>query len=105
MTFAVAFGIAVDDTIHFLIRYRMELPVLGWHYRDANDRTIMTTGLAMITTTGILVAGFLILIFSSFRPTADFGLLAASTIFVALIFDLTFLPALLGLIKPKIRED
>ena len=105
MTFAVAFGIAVDDTIHFLIRYRMELPALGWHYRDANDRTIMTTGLAMTTTTGILVAGFLILIFSSFRPTADFGLLAASTIFVALIIDLTFLPALLGLIKPKIGED
>jgi len=105
MTFAVAFGIAVDDTIHFLIRYRMELPGLGWHYRDANDKTIMTTGLAMTTTTGILVAGFLILIFSSFRPTADFGLLAASTIFVALIIDLTFLPALLGLIKPKIREN
>jgi hypothetical protein len=105
MTFAVAFGIAVDDTIHFLIRYRMELPALGWHYRDANDKTIMTTGLAMMTTTGILVAGFLVLIFSSFRPTADFGLLAAATIFVALICDLTFLPALLGLIKPKIRED
>jgi len=105
MTFAVAFGIAVDDTIHFLIRYRMELPALGWHYRDANDKTIMTTGLAMTTTTGILVAGFLILTFSSFRPTADFGLLAAATIFVALICDLTFLPALLGLIKPKIRED
>jgi len=105
MTFAVAFGIAVDDTIHFLIRYRMELPQLDWHYRDANDKTIMTTGLAMTTTTGILVAGFLILTFSSFRPTADFGLLAASTIFVALICDLTFLPALLGLIKPKIRED
>ena len=105
MTFAVAFGIAVDDTIHFLIRYRMELPELGWHYRDANDKTIMTTGLAMTTTTGILVAGFLILTFSSFRPTADFGLLAAATIFVALICDLTFLPALLGLTKPKIRED
>jgi hypothetical protein len=105
MTFAVAFGIAVDDTIHFLIRYRMELSELGWHYRDANDKTIMTTGLAMTTTTGILVAGFLILTFSSFRPTSDFGLLAASTIFVALICDLTFLPALLSLIKPKIRED
>jgi len=105
MAFAVAFGIAVDDTIHYLTRFRMELPALGWHYRDANDKTIMTTGLAMMTTTGILVAGFLIVIFSSFRPTADFGLLAAATIFVALIIDLTFLPALLGLIKPKIRKD
>ena len=105
MAFAVAFGIAVDDTIHYLTRFRMELPALGWHYRDANDKTIMTTGLAMMTTTGILVAGFLIVIFSSFRPTADFGLLAATTIFVALIIDLTFLPALLGLITPKIRKD
>ena len=83
MAFAVAFGIAVDDTIHYLTRFRMELPALGWHYRDANDKTILTTGLAMMTTTGILVAGFLIVIFSSFRPTADFGLLAAATIFVS----------------------
>ena len=105
MTFAVAFGIAVDDTIHFLTRYRMELPALKWHYRLANDKTILTTGLAMITTTGILVMGFLILIFSNFTPTADFGLLAALTIFIALVCDLTFLPALLGLVKPRIDQD
>ena len=105
MTFAVAFGIAVDDTIHYLTRYRMELPTLKWDYRLANDRTIMTTGLAMITTTGILVTGFLILVFSSFTPTADFGLLAALTILIALVCDLTFLPALLGLVKPKINKN
>ena len=105
MTFAVAFGIAVDDTIHYLTRYRMELPALQWHYRLANDKTIMTTGLAMITTTGILVIGFLILVFSNFTPTADFGLLAAITILIALIVDLTFLPALLGLVKPKIYNN
>ena len=105
MTFAVAFGIAVDDTIHYLTRYRMELPALKWDYRLANDRTIMTTGLALITTTGILVTGFLILVFSSFTPTADFGLLAALTILIALVCDLTFLPALLGLVKPKINKN
>ena len=105
MTFAVAFGIAVDDTIHYLTRYRMELPALKWDYRLANDRTIITTGLAMITTTGILVTGFLILVFSSFTPTADFGLLAALTILIALVCDLTFLPALLGLVKPKINKN
>ncbi|MDP6878222.1 MAG: MMPL family transporter [Candidatus Marinimicrobia bacterium] len=105
MTFAVAFGIAVDDTIHYLTRYRMELPALKWHHRLANDRTIMTTGLAMITTTGILVTGFLILVFSSFTPTADFGLLAALTIFIALVCDLTFLPALLSLVKPNINKN
>ena len=105
MTFAVAFGIAVDDTIHYLTRYRMELSTLKWDYRLANDRTIMTTGLALITTTGILVTGFLILVFSSFTPTADFGLLAALTILIALVCDLTFLPALLGLVKPKINKN
>ena len=83
----------------------MELPALKWDYRLANDRTIMTTGLAMITTTGILVTGFLILVFSSFTPTADFGLLAALTILIALVCDLTFLPALLGLVKPIINKN
>ena len=65
----------------------------------------MTSGLVMITSSGILVMGFLILIFSNFTPTADFGLLAAITIFIALVCDLTFLPALLGLVKPKIHKD
>ena len=105
MTAPIIIGIAVDDTIHFLTRYRMELPALKWNYRLANDKTILTTGLAMITTTGILVMGFLILIFSNFTPTADFGLLAALTIFIALVCDLTFLPALLGLVKPRIDQD
>ena len=52
-----------------------------------------------------LIQGQQILVFSSFTPTADFGLLAALTILIALVCDLTFLPALLGLVKPKINNS
>ena len=102
MTFAVAFGIAVDDTLHYLIRYRMELS--KQHYRQANDSTMLGTGIAMMSTTAILSAGFLVLILSQFTPTVEFGMLSVITIITALIGDLTFLPALLSQIKPKIKN-
>ena len=102
MTFAVAFGIAVDDTLHYLIRYRTELS--KQHYRQANDSTMLGTGIAMMSTTAILSAGFLVLILSQFTPTVEFGMLSVITIVTALIGDLTFLPALLSQIKPKIKN-
>ena len=102
MTFAVAFGIAVDDTLHYLIRYRMELS--KQHYRQANDSTMLGTGIAMMSTTAILSAGFLVLTLSQFTPTIEFGMLSVITIVTALIGDLTFLPALLSQIKPKIKN-
>ena len=102
MTFAVAFGIAVDDTLHYLIRYRMELS--QQHYRKANDAALLGTGIAMMTTTAILSAGFLVLTLSQFKPTIEFGMLAVITIVTALISDITFLPALLSQIKPKFNK-
>ena len=102
MTCAVAFGIAVDDTLHYLIRYRMELS--KQHYRQANDSTMLGTGIAMMSTTAILSAGFLVLILSQFTPTVEFGMLSVITIVTALIGDLTFLPALLSQIKPRIKN-
>ena len=103
MTFAVAFGIAVDDTLHYLIRYRMELS--KQHYRQANDAALLGTGIAMMSTTAILSSGFLILTLSEFTPTIEFGMLSVITIVAALIGDLTFLPALLSQVKPKIEES
>ena len=103
MTFAIAFGIAVDDTLHYLTRYRMELAEADRHYRQANDATLMGTGIAMMSTTTILVSGFLVLTLSEFIPTVQFGTLSAITILSALFADLTFLPALLSLVKPRIR--
>ena len=101
MTFAVAFGIAIDDTLHYLIRYRMELS--HKHYRQANDATLLGTGIAMMSTTAILSAGFLVLTLSEFKPTIEFGMLSVITIIAALISDITFLPALLSQIKPKLE--
>ena len=102
MTFAVAFGIAIDDTLHYLIRYRMELS--HQHYRKANDATLLGAGIAMMSTTAILSAGFLVLTLSEFKPTIEFGMLSVITIIAALISDITFLPALLSQIKPKLES-
>ena len=102
MTFAVAFGIAVDDTLHYLIRYRMELS--HQNYRQANDATLLGTGIAMMSTTAILSAGFLVLTLSEFKPTIEFGMLSVITIVTALLSDITFLPALLSQIKPRLKR-
>ena len=99
MTFAVALGIAVDDSLHFLLRYRKELRQ-GMNRVDAIKSTIINTGSALMITTTILVSGFSILLFSAFLPTYQFGLLSASMIGVALLCDLTLLPALC-LVLPK----
>ncbi len=102
MTFAIAFGIAVDDTIHYLARFRQELFAHGGHYREANELTLLTTGKAIISTSLILSAGFLIMVSSNFLPSRDFGFLSAVTMLGALLGDLFFLPAVLTLVKPKI---
>jgi hypothetical protein len=102
MTFAIAFGIAVDDTLHYLTRYRMELS--DRHYQKANDATMMSTGVAMMSTTAILVSGFMVLTLSEFTFSIQFGILSSITILSALIGDLTFLPALLSQVKPEIKQ-
>ncbi len=101
--FTIAFGIAVDDTIHFLGKYKFEL-MKGKGKLYALKRSYMTTGKAMILTTLILCAGFLLLIFSSFLGTFYMGILLCLTLFVALVADLTLLPVLLLLFyNPKTK--
>ena len=102
MTFAIAFGIAVDDTIHYLARFRQELFAHGGHYREANEQTLLTTGKAIVSTSLILSAGFFIMVSSNFLPSRDFGFLSAMTMLGALLGDLFFLPAVLALVRPKI---
>ena len=99
MTFAVALGIAVDDSLHFLLRYRKELK-LGLNRVEAIKTTIMNTGSALLITTSVLVSGFSVLLLSAFLPTFQFGLLSAGMIGTALLCDLTLLPALC-LVLPK----
>ncbi len=103
MTFAVALGIAVDDSLHFLLRYRRELRN-GLNRVNAIKATIIHTGSALLITTSILVAGFSVLLLSAFLPTYQFGLLSAVMVGTALLCDLTLLPALC-LILPNPRKN
>jgi len=92
--FTIAFGIAVDDTIHFLGKFKYEL-MKGKGKMYALKRSYMTTGKAMILTTLILCSGFLLLVMSSFMGTFYMGVLLCATLFVALIADMTLLPVLM----------
>ncbi len=92
---AMTIGIVVDDTVHFLAKYRRALREYGCTADDAVRYAFKTAGPALFTTTVVLVAGFLILLLSPLIPTAQVGLLTAMIIGFALLSDLLFLPALL----------
>ena len=94
--FTIAFGIAVDDTIHLLGKFKFEL-MKGRTKMYALKRSYLTTGKAMILTTLILCSGFALLVFSSFLGTFYLGLMLCLALFVALIADLTLLPVLIFL--------
>lgn len=94
--FTIAFGIAVDDTIHFLSKFKLEL-VKGKSVMYAIKRTYLSGGRAIVITTLILCSGFLTLLFSQFNGTFMVGLLISVTLFFALIADLTLLPVMLML--------
>ncbi|MFC1609941.1 RND family transporter [Myxococcota bacterium] len=92
--FAIAFGIAVDDTIHFLARVRLERQ-RGASQDDAVRAAVTGTGRAIIQTTVVLVLGCSFLLTSSFLANFNFGLLTGVTLTAALVADMTILPALL----------
>lgn len=98
--FTIAFGIAVDDTIHLLSRYKLEL-LKGVSNREALRRSYVHTGKALIVTSIILFGGFISLCFSSFQSTFYIGLFVTLTLMFALVFDLTLLPALISLLPEK----
>ena len=92
--FTIAFGIAVDDTIHFLSRFKLE-QLKGASQVMAMRRTFVETGKAISFTTIILLSGFSTLIFSDFTVTYYIGLLIGLTLASALIADLLLMPLLL----------
>ncbi len=101
--FTIAFGIAVDDTIHFLARFRLEMAE-GKSTLSALRHTYLGAGKAIVVTSIILFSGFITLIFSSFSSTYYLGLLVSITLLLAVITDLLLLPGLLYLAyrkKPK----
>lgn len=94
MVFTIAFGIAVDDTIHFISKLKIEL-TKGKNLLYGIKRTYLSTGKAIILTSLILSGGFLTLIFSDFNGTFYLGLLVALALLFALISDLLLLPLLI----------
>jgi hypothetical protein len=94
LVFVIAFGVAVDDTIHFLTRYRLERQQ-GHDVDTAIRHTLLGTGKAMIITSLILMAGFVMLMFSNFGGTFSTGLFTGLTVLFALLADLLLLPVLL----------
>ena len=92
---AMTIGIVVDDTVHFLGKYLRARREHGLDPDSSVRYAFDTAGRALITTTLVLVAGFLIFVFSPFVPTAQVGILTALIIGSALVADLTLLPALL----------
>ncbi len=92
--FTIAFGIAVDDTIHFLSRFKIE-KLKGAGRVRAVQKTFMETGKAITFTTIILLAGFTTLMFSDFTVTYYIGFLTGITLLSALLTDLLLLPLLL----------
>ncbi|MGM0589347.1 MAG: efflux RND transporter permease subunit [Bacteroidota bacterium] len=102
--FTIAFGIAVDDTIHYLARFRIEYLRSG-NFVNALQKTTVYTGKAIFITSMILVVGFGSLVFSEFHSTMLMGILVCSTIAVALFADLLLLPALFLSLRPKIAGN
>lgn len=94
MIFAIAFGIAVDDTIHFISKLKIELNQ-GKSLPVAIKGTFLTTGKAIILTSLVVSAGFLVLMSSDFQGTFLTGLLVSLTLLFAMIVDLILLPVLL----------
>lgn len=100
IVYTIAFGIAVDDTIHFLARYKIERES-GVDNKKAILNTIQTSGGAIILTTIILVAGFGTLLFSHFYANYITGLLVCIGMIMALLCDLFLLPLVLSWMKGK----
>ena len=94
LVFGVAFGIAVDDSIHFLARYRLARS-LGDSVSHAVSNSFLDTGVSMIYTSIILFFGFVIFTFSSYGGTQALGLLTSLTLAIAMFSNLLLLPSLL----------
>jgi len=95
LVFSIAFGISVDDTIHFLAKYRQELQANHWKIRKSVYAALRETGVSMFYTSIVLFFGFLVFTFSSFGGTVALGALVSATLLFAMLSNLLLLPSLL----------
>ncbi len=101
LVFSVALGIAIDITIRFLVNYKQELPTHNNNVKVTVTSTIRHTGLSIVYTSLVLIAGFIIFCFSSFGGTLALGWLTSITLLVATLTNLILLPVLLLLVGKK----
>lgn len=95
LVFSIAFGISVDDTIHFLAKYRQELQANHWKIRKSVYAALRETGVSMFYTSIVLFFGFSVFTISSFGGTVALGALVSITLLFAMLSNLLLLPSLL----------
>lgn len=104
LVFSIAFGISVDDTIHFLAKYRQELIANNWKVRKSVYKALRETGVSMFYTSIVLFFGFLVFVISSFGGTKALGGLVSVTLLFAMVSNLLLLPALLLSLERRIAN-
>lgn len=104
LVFSIAFGISVDDTIHFLAKYRQELVHHKWNVRKSVYGALRETGVSMFYTSVVLFFGFLVFTVSSFGGTKALGGLVSVTLLFAMVSNLLLLPSLLLSLESKITN-
>ena len=104
LVFSIAFGISVDDTIHFLAKYRQELLANNWKVKKSVYAALRETGVSMFYTSIVLFFGFLVFIVSSFGGTIALGGLVSVTLLFAMVSNLLLLPSLLLSLEQRIAN-
>ncbi|WP_029038251.1 efflux RND transporter permease subunit [Salinimicrobium xinjiangense] len=104
LVFSIAFGISVDDTIHFLAKYRQELKANNWKVKRSVYAALRETGVSMFYTSIVLFFGFSVFMISSFGGTVALGGLVSATLLFAMLSNLLLLPALLLSLQKEIAN-
>tara|TARA_R110002072_G_scaffold142804_2_gene288288 strand:- start:7370 stop:9778 length:2409 start_codon:yes stop_codon:yes gene_type:complete len=104
LVFSIAFGISVDDTIHFLAKYRQELIANNWKIKKSVYAALRETGVSMFYTSIVLFFGFSVFTISSFGGTVALGALVSATLLFAMLANLLLLPSLLLSLEKSIAN-
>ncbi len=104
LVFSIAFGISVDDTIHYLAKYRQELTATNWNIKESVILALQETGQSMMYTSIILFFGFGIFALSEFGGTVSLGILVSITLLAAMLSNLVLLPSLLLTLEKRITN-
>jgi hypothetical protein len=105
LVFSIAFGISVDDTIHFLAKYRQELSSNNWKIKPAIYSSLRETGVSMFYTSIVLFFGFAVFMTSDFGGTVALGGLVSVTLLFAMLANLILLPSLLISMEGKVSNE